>query len=416
MNNKEAIKKFSTIQHLMWQNYHHIEDNLNDPEHLHGMKKAQHEIWHVKDWLEKQVPPPPPPPEYPEKIPIMGAQFVGGFNYYKITKNQDAVEKLTHEIKMHGYYLEDGFMFLSDNKPHHRNLTYLTPWVWDGQKFHLNEWNPEFWADFRDFLEIKKSKSLDYCPQLWMRKDYINYPFKNNVNGITDFWGKKSQQVEYIDVEVMIHHRAYARKVMETYREVYGSQYKPYVKIMNEPAHHGDAEHFHRIMYFHQDIVENVLLEFTDLNRIYVDGTGSEGTIGELKHRHRCPKPSACTREGRHGKRGYANLVVMEKHKYSKWANFPDMTRIINSPIDERRYTEDGMRNERGTVAEQKHMMTQLAKIYKDDGFRPIFCSFPHEALKKIDGVFFPDYRVSEMGPTFARAKAMQEAYWKVMG
>jgi len=57
-----------------------------------------------------------------------------------------------------------------------------------------------------------------------------------------------------------------------------------------------------------------------------------------------------------------------------------------------------------------------LAKIYKKHGFRPIFKSFPHEALKKVNGVFFPDYKVSEMPRTFACAREMQKEYWKVMG
>ncbi|GAJ18861.1 unnamed protein product, partial [marine sediment metagenome] len=210
--------------------------------------------------------------------------------------------------------------------------------------------------------------------QLWLRKDYTNFPFKNNVNGITDFWGKKSQQVGFLDEEVMVIHRAYARKVMDTYRQVYGNQYNPYIKIMNEPAHHGDAEHFHRIMYFHEDIVENVLKQFTTLDRIIVDGTGSEGTIGEIKHRHKCPKPKVCDRGGWHGKKGYANEVVMEKHGCSKWKHFSEMQRIVNSPIPVRRYTEDGAWDELGTVEEQGYMMNQLALVYRASGFKPIFC------------------------------------------
>jgi hypothetical protein len=249
-----------------------------------------------------------------------------------------------------------------------------------------------------------------------MRKDYTNHIFRNNVNGITDFWGKKSQQVGFLDEEVMVYHRAYARKVMETYQEVYGNQYKPYVKIMNEPAHKGDGEHFHRIMYFHEDIVENVLLKYTTLDRIIVDGTGCEGTIGELKHRHRCPKPASCDRGGWHGEKGLANKVVMEKHGYSKWKHFFEMQRIVNSPIPERVYTEDGAWDDLGTVEEQGYMMKQLALVNQASGFRPIFKSFPHEALKKVGGVFFPDYKVSEMRRTFACAREMQREYWKVIG
>jgi len=418
MNNKEAVRQFSTIQHLMWQNYHHIADNFSEPQQLLSMAKAQHEIYGVKQWVTEQAPPTPPQPTYPEKIRLLGMQAAGGFNSFKITKNEEDLQELLQEEKMCGYYLEDGFMFLSSGKGHHSNLNHKTPWLWDGN-FNFNVWNPEFWNDFKTYLEIHKYVGMDFCAQLWMRKDYTNHIFRNNVNGITDFWGKKSQQVGFLDEEVMVIHRAYARKVMETYKEVYGNEYKPYlpnIKVMNEPAHHGDNEHFHRIMYFHEDIVENVLLEYTDLEHIIVDGTGSEGTIGELKHRHKCPKPKACDRGGWHGKRGYANEVVMEKHGYSKWEHFSEMQRIVNSPIPERVYTEDGAWDDLGTVEEQGYMMKQLALVNQASGFRPIFKSFPHEALKKIDGVFFPDYRVSEMQRTFACAKAMQKEYWKVMG
>ena len=361
---------------------------------------------------------PPSPPVYPDPIPIMGAQFVGGFNYFKITGNTEETLKLLKEIRMHGYYLNDGFMFLSDNKAIHKNLTYHTPWQWTGEKFDFKQWNLEFWDDFKMYLEMHKEVGLDFCPQLWMRKDYSNYPFKNNVNGVTDFWDK----------DAMIYHRAYARKVMDTFKEVYGNGYKPYVKIMNEVAHHGDGKKYHQIMYFHQEIFENVLTGYTTLDHIICDLTGCEGTLGELREPHNCPKSSVCDRNGRHGKPSYDRLAVGEKHKYSTWADFSEIKRFINSANKARRFTEDGGGRAEdgdytvprtgmklGSAEQQGYMMTKLANIYNNTGKKVIFASFPHEALKKIDGVFYPDYRVSEMKRTFACAKAMQKAYWEVV-
>lgn len=376
---------------------------------------------------DTQPEPPQPSPEYPEKIPIMGFQGVGGFNYFKITGNQEETLKLLKEIRMHGYYLNDAFMFLSDNKPEHANLTHETPWAYDGM-FHLDEWNPEFWDDFKVYLEMHKEVGLDFCPQLWMRKDYINYPFKHNVNGITDFWGKKSQQVGFLDEEVMKIHRAYARKVMDTFVKVYGKDYKPWVKVSpNEAAHHGNTEHFHRIMYFCEDIYETVLSDYTMLDHIICDLTSCEGTIGELRELHKCPRPAKCDRGGMHGKGGYDRLVVGEKHKRSVWEDFPNLQRLfrVNKA---RRFTEDGgsltgkggitLPNgiNLGTPEQQGYMMRKLAEFYKTTGRKAIFCSFPHEALKFENGMFFPDYRVSEMKRTFDCAKAMQKAYWEVMG
>ena len=307
---------------------------------------------------------------------------------------------------MHGYYLNDGFMFLSDNKPWHSNLTYRTPWVWDGNKFHLNEWNTEFWDDFKVYLEIHKHVGLDFCAQLWMRRDYINYPYKNNVNGVTDFY----------DSAAMPFHRAYARKVMQTYRDVYGKTYNPYIKVSpNEVAHKGDYVKYHEIMYFCEDIYEKVLREFTTLSHIICDLTGCEGTMGELREPHNCSRPNASNcRGGRHGKRGYDRWAVGEKHKYTRWGDFPELKPLFRAN-KVRRFTEDGAKTNRGTPEEQAYMMTQIANFYRDTGRKPIFCSFPHEALKKINGVFYPDYRVSQMKHTFDCAKAMQEAYWKVM-
>lgn len=430
MNNEEVIERIKEIQHRTWLVYHHI-DGHGHTEQIARIAKAQHEIKQVELWLEKQTPLPPPKPGYPEPIPLLGMQAAGGFNSFKITKNEEDLQELLQKEKMCGYYLEDGFMFLSSGKGHHGNLNRKTPWACDGTKeykFNLTEWNPVFWNNFKTYLEIHKYVGMDFCAQLWMRKDYTNNVFKNNHSGITDFWGKKSQQVGFLDEEVMVIHRAYAKKVMDTYREVYGNQYKPYVKIMNEVAHHGNAEHAHRIMYFHEDIVENVLLDYTDLELIIIDGTGCEMGIGEVKHIHKCPKKKVCDRGKKHGKKGYANKVVMERHKFSTWADFHEMQRMVNSPIPEAIYTEDGggraedgkyrvprtgMRL--GSPEQQGYMMKQLALVNQASGFRPIFKSFPHEALKKVNGVFFPDYRVSEMKRTFACARKMQEEYWKVM-
>jgi len=361
-----------------------------------------------------------PEPEYPDKIPIMGFQGVGGFNYYKLTQNQEETLKLLKEIRMHGYYLNDGFMFLSDNMACHRNLTYNTPWTWNGDKFDLSKWNIGFWKTFEDYLKIHREVGLDFCPQLYMREDYSNYPFKNNMNGVNDFW----------DAGAWFYHRAYARKVMDTFQQVYKNEYKPYVKIMNEVAHNGDGKKFHRIMYFHQELFERVLSDYTDLGHIICDLTGCEGTLGELRERHNCPKPAVCDRGGKHGKREYDRLAVGEKHKFSTWADFGDVKRFfLRSANKARRFTEDGGGRagdgryevphtgmKLGDPEQQGHMMTQLAKAYKTTGKKVIFCSFPHEALKKIDGVFYPDYRVSEMERTFSCAKAMQAAWHEVMG
>jgi len=365
-------------------------------------------------------------PVYPEPIPIMGFQGVGGFNYFKITKDEFETRLLLQEIRLHGYYLNDGFMFLSDNRPEHANLTYHTPWRWDGKLFHLNEWNPIFWEDFKTYLELHKRVGLDFCAQPYMRKDYVNYPFENNANGITDFWGKERQQVGLLDEEVMRIHRAYYQKIMEIYQEVYGPDYKPYIKVSpNEVAHHGNGERLHRIMYFCEQMYEKVLYKYTDLEHIVVDVTGCEGAIGELKHRHRCPRPASCDRDGWHGKKGYDNFAIPERHGYSTWSDFAEIS--LKSPIPMKRLTEDGggrtgdgnITIKKGVVVgdpeQQAYMMTELAKIYKETGKRFVFCSFPHEALKKVDGVFFPDYRVSEMPRVWECAKAMRKAYLEVM-
>jgi len=363
------------------------------------------------------IPPPSPPIVYPDPIPIMGFQGAGGFNYFKITKNQEETLKLIKEIRMHGYYLNDAFMFLSDNKAEHANLKLKTPWVYDG-KFHLTEWNQEFWDDFETYLEIHKEVGLDFCSQLWMREDYINAPYGNNVDGIRGFW----------DAQAMPVHRKYVRKVMGTYRKVYGTDYKPWVKVSpNEVAHVGSGKKFHRIMYFCEDIWENVLQAYTTLDHIICDLTGCEGTIGELREPHDCPKPSDCDRGGRHGKKGCNRLAVGEKHERSVWEDFPDLPRLflVNKT---RRFTEDGGSMTKGggitlpnginlgTPGQQGYMMRNLAQFYKATGRKAIFCSFPHEALKFKDGVFFPDYRVSEMKRVWACAKEMQREYWEVMG
>ena len=367
-------------------------------------------------------PPPPPPPKYPKVCPLMGIQGAGWFNSYKLFGDEIKPEKYLSELRMTGASIHDSFAWLSSGNPKHRNLKYLVPfkWIESEKKFDLGGRNEQFFDQLRQAIIMHRDVDMDFMVQLWMRLDYTNAVYKNNVNSVTNFW----------QPEAMSYHRQYVNWIIQTYEEA--DVYNPYIKIMNEPSH-SSGEQFHRLMYFHEMLWQEVLFEYTDISRIVCDLTGSEGTAGELREPHNCPKPADCDRGGRHGKAWYSryrgNAAVGEKHKRATWADHDGRTLRAMRGNYKRRFTDDGggeMGDGRYVVrgikladgGQAEFLGAKLAGIQKETGHYPVQCFFTHEVLEYDEdkNLFIPISTYERVKPTFERAKRFCEGYWNVIG
>jgi len=375
--------------------------------------------------IDGVTPPIPPLPDFPKANPDMIAQFLGLNNWYKIIGWKEADQAQADELlretlvqcRLHEFSLTDSFLWLSSGKAEHSHLNFKTPMMYQNGKFNHSKKNTRFWELQEQFLEIHKEVGIPPCTQLWMRPAYCEFPFRENknVNGLTRFYSDKSAFYQSLMAEW----------IMETYRKVYGPDYNPTVKIMNEPPHHS-GKSFHTVMYFHEMIYKDVLAQYLPLKNLHLDLHSSEAPIGELREDHPCPKPDDCDRNKRHGQDGYGRSAIGEKHAFSTKTDFVNLLNqeknFFTSGNPVRYFTEDAggaAKDGKGEVwgphifggVQQQYEMAKFmwtkAKRYRK---RLIYGSFPVECLK---GGFLPDYRaeVIHWDRFKMLAKAHKEVY-----
>ena len=348
-----------------------------------------------------------------KKYKQMHMQAMGGFNWFKIVAWREKgreramrqLRKLVQKIKGHGFWDTSSVMWLSSGKGQHKNLNRKTPWycfknnngVWT---FDFGIPNQKFWLLYRLWLETFKAEHHKFVPIYQMREDYCSYPFTHNVNGIDGINSPEGLEVTL----------AYMRKATEMYIDVYGKF--PRIIPWNERDHYGDGKMFHKIMYDHRAVRDEVVIplggKYSD---IYPDITLCEGAAGELIEPHGdCPKPGDCDQNSWHGKDGQHRRkggLVSFKHRVSTNTDAIErLGNMIGSGNAERFFTEDGggysgdgnylagpFNIPCGDAQQQYEMMVTFIKAWKKHGFMGRFGTFPHECLTKVDGVFVPDYR-----------------------
>lgn len=353
-------------------------------------------------------------PSYPPKIRELHAHFLGYWNWFRVNAWPKAQQKQAEielletaiETKKHRFAEVDSFGWLSSGKQEHRHMNWRTPWVWEkinGKRlFHLDIFEERFFELFEAFLNIHKIVNLDFAMHLFMSFGYNDYPFRNNTNGVTRFWSDKAIPFQ----------QAFADKIMATYEMVYGENYKPWVKIINEASHGGNTEMFHRIMDFHKEIWD-ALKQYTDLQHTIVDISHCEGALGKLREPHKCPKCGQM-----HGTDGYDRLAMGEVHGFSTITDFKrgvdgGTKEIIDiyygSANKRRRFTEDAggiSKDGKGEVwgpyvFADKDQCYKMAKYVYGKGNRIVLCPFSVECLKKLvennKVIYRSDYRVSQI-------------------
>ena len=198
-----------------------------------------------------------------------------------------------------------GFLVLSSGKPEHEHCNKKLPWKIKNGKIDFYDFNEKWWKIFKAFIQMLRLFKIQVKPQAFMDGVYNEFPFKNNVNDINGFWSS-----EAFDAEIR-----FVRKILMAIKEVWGNNYVPYIKFINEPrlsaptVHDGD----HIIADWHRDMYLSIS-GLTDLKHIIVDNSMREATLSQLIHfspgEERCPK---CNKPW-DNKPEYDRLITHEKH------------------------------------------------------------------------------------------------------
>lgn len=293
-----------------------------------------------------------------------------------------------------------GFLWLCDNKPEHHHLNNKTPWKFEKKPhkvFDFTKPNKKFWDIYRLFLKALKSEDMEFWPSVEMDR-YCYYPFRHNSNGVRGFWSNGALK----------HHLNLMKKVCQVMRSVYGEDYQPPIKMINEPIHGGDHNKFHVIGRWHVEMWEKALKNYTKLPRIILDVSHCEAAAGEFDKRRKCHvcgkwqgNDDYLDADGfRQVIPGYHGVSIIENLKTEDGHGFTKM-RFLTSAWKKVKFSEDGgagglcdiARGYRipgtnfceGDAKQVKEMLIYLWGESKKHGKVAIWGLFPMEAFMDDD-------------------------------
>ena len=359
---------------------------------------------------------PDPPYIYPEKIEDIHAGFLGIYLWYlnkgwTPSDEPPATEDLAatlHEIRDRQIGTIDFFLWVSDGQTEHTHLNQKTPFLpLPNGGFDLANWQPRYFELFEIFVIECKAHDIRPAPHLFM--DRYNYgPFENNINGVTRFWTD----------EAFYFQKQFAEKICQIL-EKYFSDY--WIKPINEAAHYGDAELFHRIGAWHRDLWGQVLNRYIPIRHLILDSSMSEGVFMYLIDVTACPKPRAdgsC--DAGHGNPDYDradpyNSVLPESHTITTYHSLvreaePGVNAMIgieNSKWTRLKFHGDGGDDgnfqlgntsfRQGDAAETYEMAFYLWTRAKHKSKQAIYSVFPMEAFDMTGTGWMENYTASHI-------------------
>lgn len=343
-------------------------------------------------WCDFHKKPPDPPFVYPEVIEDIHAGFLGIYLWYLVEGWNPAddliateeLAKTLHEVRIRQIGTIDFFLWASDGKPEHKHFNRKTPYLpLTGYKFDLSKWQDRYFELFEKFVIECKKIGLRPAPHLFMdRYDYG--PFENNINGVRRFW---------TDV-AFPYQAAFAEKICQILDKYFDNYW---IKPINEAAHRGGQDMFHRIGDWHRDIWEDVLSKHMRIKYLILDSSMSEGVFMHLIDVTDCPKPYYEGEEHGNEKydRKYPNKSILpEAHSVSTKESLLDddtMMGIENSRWRRLKFHGDGsylgnwqLGNtsfRQGDVAEVYEMAFYLYGRAKHKNKQAIYAIFPMESF-----------------------------------
>ncbi len=356
---------------------------------------------------------PDPPYPYPPIIEDIHAGFLG-FNlwFYANAWNPEdeaaiiAQAKLTfHEIRARGIGVVDWFLWLSDGDPEHAHLNTKTPYLVVGNSFDLSKWTPRFWELFRIFIQLHEDFGLDPEPNIFMDR-YCYGPFENNINGVNDFWS----------VEAYIYQKALSEKACQIMKDVFGDDYDPTIKPLNEGAHYGNIDQFHVLGQWHRDLWNDVFSKYTTIERMVFDVSMSEGVQIYENEILLCGKPYIPGEKHGNPEHDRADItlsILAETHSVATKANLIGNEKLEYLGSKWRRYKFHGDGSDsgtgfhvpgtdfkQGTPAETYDMGFYLWTKAKAANKQAVYSIFPMESFRDDNGnwnLWFENYKVNNI-------------------
>ena len=143
---------------------------------------------------------------------------------------------------------------------------------------------------------------------------YCYGPFGNNINGVDGFWTNPAIQFQI----------KFIKRLMNLQKEVRGENYKPWIKICNEPAHWGNQAKFCLIGDWHKRMFFEGALPFTYYWKIIIDISHCEGAYdweNELRQSDYCGDIRGYAEADRSKK---TKSILAEKHGFCIPENIPE--------------------------------------------------------------------------------------------
>jgi len=241
----------------------------------------------------------------------MGLDFLANaWDDAKYEKTCNRILAVLLGFRKRGYSVNESFIWLGSGREEHRHLNWKIPWLSEGiglsRKVLLGSFNPKYFRLLKVFIELHKLADIELEGCLFMSGAYNDIPFRRNVNGVRRFTSP----------EALPFQKHFARKVCETYKEVYGDDGKTRIKILNEGQHGGSTDAFHWLGEFHRDIAET-LLKYISISRIKVDVSHSEGCQIYLNEPLPCGKCDQIHGDSRFDRADPNNSILCESHQNS---------------------------------------------------------------------------------------------------
>jgi hypothetical protein len=373
--------------------------------------------------------PDPPKPDYPPQIDDLHCGLGSFLWFLRIARSQTgrkgAIKQLDDflfNLRMRGVKANKFFCWLQTQSLDHTHLIGLMPYPSADFVSDLDTWEPTYWELYRIFIDRHVAYGIEPVVNPLMRKQYCGLPYEKNHQGVKGFDSDEA--------------RPYQRELMKKYCEetqAITGQGSFMLKPANEFTHK-NKDDFHWNGFWHQDMVENVILNYLPIYKVVIDVSKSEGCQIYLNEPLPCGKPYV---EGElHGNPAYNRAdpkrsILAETHGVSILENIKGTEKLNFIGGKWKRYLLDedcgGGENARGfriggfrfADAEQTKEMLRygVGKAHKKDE-RFIFSIFPPGFNLDL-GAYIEDYSVDNLGRPeinfWERLDGAQEVYYEIL-
>ena len=231
----------------------------------------------------------PEPPDPTDKRPYFEIDGMGFFmwflfHYWDRDTRQYVIDAADETIAEYAKYRPrniHGFMWVRDTTESNAHFRPMCPHPSnDDGFFDLSEIKNKYLRAVEAWAELMKKHGVDFAACAYMAR-YCFYPFEHNVNNVSSFYDPRALQFQI----------NFVNAILDVIATVFGETYRPYFRMINEPAHGGSHHRLHVITNWHANLyTESKLIDRVPYWNLYCDESGSAGAIGWAHERLPCPK------------------------------------------------------------------------------------------------------------------------------